>query len=167
MLNHDVTEDAWVNEELRGPLAGVFGPLLPEPARVPPLEFDVDEETLRMRTYGNTQPVRLPVSSPHGQDVIDAQWDELKNYNVLVETYPDIGPGTIANIAFTVAKPGVTRVKRPIGFQRNVIPADLLLRQYMQHMLLVLRPIAWWSTSLSMNLSQFSTLQFLEICVVL
>jgi hypothetical protein len=124
MLKHDVAEDAWVNEELRGPLAGVFGPLPPEPARVPPLEFDVDEEALRMRTYGNTQPVRLPVSSPHGQDVIDAQWDELKNYNVLVEAYPDIGPGPIANIAFTVAKPGVTRVKRPIGFQRNVIPAD-------------------------------------------
>jgi hypothetical protein len=124
MTTHESVDDEWVNEELRGPIAGVFGPLPPEPAKVPPLEFDVDEEALRKRTYGNTQPVRLPHSSPHGQDVIDAQWDELKGFNVLVDAYPDIGPGPIANICFTVPKPGVPRVKRPPNYKRNVIPLD-------------------------------------------
>ena len=120
----DDIQDPWVLEELSGPRARVFGPLPPEPAKVPPLEFDVDEDGLRKRTYGNTQPVRLPPSSPHGQDVIDAQWDELKSYNVLVDAYPNIGPGPIPNIAFTVAKPGVARVKRPVGFIRNATPSD-------------------------------------------
>ncbi len=38
------TEDDWVNEELEGPLKEVFGPLPPEPADVPPLEFDMNME---------------------------------------------------------------------------------------------------------------------------
>jgi hypothetical protein len=124
MISHTVADDPWVTEELRGPLAGVFGPLPPEPARVPYLEFDVDEDALRQRTYGNTQPTRLPPSSPHGQDVIDAQWEECKAYQVLVDAYPDIGPGPIANIAFTVSKPDAVRVKRPLNYQRSVVPKD-------------------------------------------
>ena len=117
-------DDPWVNEELQGPLKDVFGPLPPEPASVPPLEFDVDEDAVRKCTYGNTMPTRLPPTSPHGQDVIDAQWDELKGYNVLRDAYPDIGPGPIASVGFTVAKPGVPRVPRPPGYKRDVTPLD-------------------------------------------
>jgi hypothetical protein len=134
MTVYDTVDDEWVNEELCGPLKGVFGPLPPEPAKVPALEFDVDEDSLRKETFGNTQLIRLPPSSPHGQDVIDAQWDELKGFNVLVDAYPDIGPGPIANISFTVPKPGVKRPKRPSNYKRNVVPleADLaaLHREY-------------------------------------
>lgn len=124
MVTYESVEDEWVNEELRGPLGAVFGPLPPEPAKVPALEFDVDEESLRKETFGNTQLIRLPASSPHGQDVIDAQWDELKGFKVLVDAYPTIGPGPIANIAFTVPKPGVKRIKRPAGYRRHVIPIE-------------------------------------------
>lgn len=124
MVVYELVEDEWVNEELRGPLAAVFGPLPPEPAKVPALEFDVDEESLRKETFGNTQLIRLPPSSRHGQDVIDAQWDELRSFKVLVDAYPDIGPGPIANICFTVPKPGVQRLKRPEGYKRHVIPLD-------------------------------------------
>ena len=124
MITYTSVDDPWVNEELRGPLAGVFGPLPPEPANVPPLEFEVDEPALRKFTYENTQPIKLPSTSPHGQDVIDAQWDELKGFNVLRDAYPDIGPGPIASIAFTVAKPDSARVKRPSGYKRGVTPLD-------------------------------------------
>lgn len=92
MITYTSVNDPWVNEELNGPLAAVFGPLPPEPANVPPLEFDVDEPALRKFTYENTQPIKLGATSPHGQDVIDAQWDELKGFNVLRDAYPDIGP---------------------------------------------------------------------------
>ena len=124
MAVYDVVDDAWVNEELRGPLREVFGPLPPEPAKVPALEFDVDEEALRKETFGNTQLIRLPPSSKHGQDVIDAQWEELLGFNVLVDAYPKIGPGPIANISFTVPKPGVQRPKRPLNYNRHVCPPD-------------------------------------------
>jgi hypothetical protein len=122
--------DPWVQEELDGPVGEVFGPLPPEPAKVKALEFDVDEPALQQRTFGNTQPIRLPPTSPHGQDVIDAQWDELKGYNALVDAYPDIGPGPIAALAFTVPKPGVERVQRPPNFQRHVVPTDRFAAQW-------------------------------------
>lgn len=122
-------DDPWVTEELQGPLKEVFGPLPPEPADVPPLEFDVDEGAVRKCTYSNTMPTKLPPTSPHGQDVIDAQWDELKGFNVLRDAYPDIGPGPIASIGFTVAKPGVPRVPRPPGYKRNVIPLETALAE--------------------------------------
>ncbi len=112
------TGDPWVDEELRGPRAAVFGPLAPEPATVPLLEFDVDEEAVVKATYGNTQTVKLPPTSPHGQDVLRAHWEELKGYNVLAEAFPDIPPGPIASIAFTVPKPDAVRVPRPEGYTR-------------------------------------------------
>jgi hypothetical protein len=124
MQTHTQVDDPWVTEELHGPLKEVFGPLPPEPADVPPLEFDFDDDAVRRCTYGNTMPTRLPPTSPHGQDVIDAQWEELKGFNVLRDAYPDIGPGPIASIGFTVAKPGVPRVPRPPGYKRGVAPID-------------------------------------------
>jgi hypothetical protein len=124
METYTEVDDPWVTEELNGPLKDVFGPLPPEPADVPPLEFDVDEDAVRKCTYGNTMPTKLPATSPHGQDVIDAQWDELKGYNVLRDAYPDVGPGPIASVGFTVAKPGVPRVPRPPGYKRGVTPLD-------------------------------------------
>ncbi len=130
MTVYTEVDDPWVNEELHGPLGAVFGPLPPEPAKVPALEFDVDEDGLRKKTYGNTQPIRLPPTSPHGQDVIDAQWDELKDFNVLVDAFPDIGPGPIAALAFTVPKPGTERIQRPPNFRRHVVPLDAFSAQW-------------------------------------
>ena len=129
METYTEVDDPWVTEELNGPLREVFGPLPPEPADVPPLEFDVDEESVRKCTYGNTMPTRLASTSPHGQDVIDAQWEELKGFNVLRDAYPDIGPGPIASIGFTVAKPGVPRVPRPPGYKRDFTPLDATLAE--------------------------------------
>jgi len=130
MTVYTKVDDPWVQEELDGPVGEVFGPLPPEPAKVKALEFDVNEPALIQRTFGNTQPIKLPPTSPHGQDVIDAQWDELKGYKALVDAYPDIGPGPIAALAFTVPKPGVERVQRPPNFQRHVIPLDRFAAQW-------------------------------------
>jgi hypothetical protein len=113
------TEDPWVTEELQGPRRAVFGPLAAEPAAVPMLEFDVDEEAVQQHTYGNTQTIKLPTTSPHSQDVLRAHWEELKGYNVLAEAYPDVVPGPIASIAFTVPKPDSKRVPRPQGYCKN------------------------------------------------
>jgi hypothetical protein len=115
----DKTDDPWVTEELHGPRREVFGPLAAEPAAVPYLEFDVDEEAVRQHTYGNTQTIKLPTTSPHSQDVLRAHWNELKGYNVLAEAYPDVTPGPIASIAFTVPKPDSKRVPRPHGYCKN------------------------------------------------
>lgn len=113
------TIDPWVNEELRGPRREVFGPLASEPANVPPLEFDIDEAAVERCTYGNTQTIKLPPTSPHSQDVLRAHWEELKGYNVLAEAYPDVPPGPIASIAFTVPKPDAVRVPRPAGYTKT------------------------------------------------
>jgi hypothetical protein len=113
------TDDPWVNEELHGPRSAVFGPLAPEPAAVPFLEFDVDEAAVRQSTYGNTQTVKLPPTSPHSQDVLRAHWEELKGYNVIAEAFPDVPPGPIASIAFTVPKPDAVRVPRPEGYTKH------------------------------------------------
>lgn len=115
----DKTDDPWVTEELNGPRREVFGPLAAEPAAVPFLEFDVDEDAVRQHTYGNTQTVKLPTTSPHSQDVLRAHWEELKGYNVLAEAYPEVVPGPIASIAFTVPKPDSKRVPRPHGYCKN------------------------------------------------
>ncbi len=129
------TSDPWVTEELHGPRREVFGPLAPEPANVPLLEFDVDEAAIERCTYGNTQTVKLPPTSPHSQDVLRAHWNELKSYNVLAEAYPDVPPGPIASIAFTVPKPDSKRVPRPQGYTahpQHPLSADIeqLWREY-------------------------------------
>jgi hypothetical protein len=94
------------------------------------LEFDVDEAAVMQSTYGNTQTVKLPPTSPHGQDVLRAHWEELKSYNVLSEAFPDVPPGPIASIAFTVPKPDAIRVPRPDGYTRfpkHPLPQELQL----------------------------------------
>lgn len=113
------TDDPWVTEELLGPRKEVFGPLASTPAAVPYLEFDVDEAAIESMTYGNTQTIKLPPTSPHSQDVLRAHWEELKGYNVIAEAYPDTPPGPIASIAFTVPKPDSKRVPRPVGYTKT------------------------------------------------
>jgi hypothetical protein len=110
------TDDPLVNEELRGPLRAVFGPLCKDPAKVPPLEFSVDIVAVTAKTYKESQPLRLPSASPRQCDVNRAQFGELKRIGVMADAYPDYPPGPIACIAFTVAKPGVEKLPRPANF---------------------------------------------------
>ncbi len=110
------TQDQWVNEELQGPLKEVFGPVPPEPADVPPLEFDLNVEALGQKTYGTTKPTKLPASSPRQFDVLSAQFGELKAAGIMGNAYPEYPPGPIACIAFTVAKPGTKRLPRPASY---------------------------------------------------
>ena len=112
----ELTGDPWIDAELQGPLKEVFGPLPPEPADVPPLEFDVDVAAVKQRTYGRTKPKRLGAASPRQTDVMSAQFKELKEAGIMADAYPDYPPGPIASIAFTVAKPGVSRVPKPPTF---------------------------------------------------
>jgi hypothetical protein len=109
----ELTGDPWIDAELRGPLKEVFGPLPLTPAEVPPLEFDVDVASVKQRTYGRTKPKKLGGASPRQTDVMSAQFKELKEAGIMADAYPDYPPGPIASIAFTVAKPGTTRVPRP------------------------------------------------------
>jgi hypothetical protein len=113
LLPATLTDDPWVNEELKGPLSEVFGPLPPEPADVPPLEFDMDEERVRQMTYGKTKPTKISSSSPRQFDVMSAHFSELKAAGIMGNAFPHYPPGPIASIAFTVAKPGTSRIPRP------------------------------------------------------
>jgi hypothetical protein len=122
------TDDDWVNAELEGPLKEIFGPLPPEPADVPPLEFDVDLEGLKQKTYGKSKPTKLSASSPRQFDVLSAQFGELKAANIMGDAYPDYPPGPLACIAFTVAKPGTKRLPRPPSFG-SAGPLSEALRQ--------------------------------------
>ena len=110
------TDDPLVNEELRGDLKEVFGPLCREPAKVPELELTVNVEEVQKKTYKNAHPMRLPAASPRQCDVLRAQFQELKDLGVMADAYPDYPPGPIASMAFTVPKPGVTRPERPRGY---------------------------------------------------
>lgn len=115
------TDDPLVNEELRGPLREVFGPLFRDPAKVPPLEFSVDIAAVTTKTYKNSQPLRLPAASPRQCDVNRAQFEELKRIGVMADAYPEYPPGPIACIAFTVTKPGVEKLPRPENFSEGQI----------------------------------------------
>jgi hypothetical protein len=67
------SDDPWVQEFLNlESVKGVFGPIPPEPAKVPFLDFDVDEEAISKRTYANTQPIRIAMAAPRKQDSMDA-----------------------------------------------------------------------------------------------
>ncbi len=122
-----LTSDDWVNEELQGPLKEVFAPLPKEPADVPPLEFTVVEELVKQRVYAKGKPTKLPSSSPRNYDVMSAQFKELKEAGIMGDSYPDYPPGPIASIAFTVPKPGVKRLPRPMHFdnQNHPVTAEL------------------------------------------
>jgi hypothetical protein len=127
------TDDDWVNDELDGPLKEVFGPLPPEPADVPPLEFDLDMENLRQKTYGKSKPTKLPASSPRQFDVLSAQFGELKSANIMGEAYPEYPPGPLACIAFTVAKPGTKRLPRPPSYGTQSPLSDALLASHAEY----------------------------------
>ena len=113
------TDDPLVNEELRGDLKEVFGPLCREPAKVPELEFSVNLEAVSQKTYQLAQPMRLPSASPRQCDVLAAHFKELKELGVMADAYPDYPPGPIASMAFTVPKPGVVKKERPQGYGRE------------------------------------------------
>lgn len=117
----EMTDDPLVNEELRGPLKDVFGPLFKDPAKVPPLEFSVDMEAVKTKTYKNSAPLRMPSASPRQCDVLGAQFKELKDLGVMADAYPDYPPGPIACMAFTVPKPGVVKLPRPEGYGSSQI----------------------------------------------
>ena len=112
--------DPWVNEFMQTDLATVFGPIPPEPADVPFLDFDVDEAAIAKRTYSNTQPIRIAPAAPRKQDSIDAHVAELQEYNAVEMAYPTMTPGPIASVAFTVPKPGVSFVTRPEDFPNRL-----------------------------------------------
>lgn len=123
----ELTGDPWIDAELQGPLKAVFGPLPPEPADVPPLEFDVDVAAVKQRTYGKTKPKKLGGASPRQTDVMTAQFKELKDAGIMADAFPHYPPGPIASIAFCVAKPGVSRLPRPAGYGLQHPLSDLLL----------------------------------------
>jgi hypothetical protein len=123
----ELTGDPWIDAELKGPLREVFGPLPPESADVPPLEFDVDVPAVKQRTYGKTKPKKLGGASPRQTDVMGAQFKELKEAGIMADAYPDYPPGPIASIAFTVAKPGVSRVPRPESYGTTPLSETLAL----------------------------------------
>jgi hypothetical protein len=77
------TKDEWVNEFLDSDLAPLFGALSAEPARVPYLDFEVNEAAIKQRTYSNTIPIRLPPTSPRKQDSLHAHVSELLDYNAI------------------------------------------------------------------------------------
>jgi hypothetical protein len=74
----ELTDDPLVNEEIAGPLGAVFGPLAKEPANVPPLEFDINEDLVKVKTYGEVKPTKLASVSPRQSDVMQAHFKELK-----------------------------------------------------------------------------------------
>jgi hypothetical protein len=118
----ETTKDEWVNEFLRSDLAPLFGPLSSEPARVPFLDFDVNESAIKSRTYSNTIPIRLPPASARKQDSLYAHVSELLEYNAVQMAYPGVTPGPIASVAFTVNKAGVIPLPRPADMDRNFLP---------------------------------------------
>jgi hypothetical protein len=115
------SHDEWVNDFLESNLAPLFGPLSNEPAHVPYLDFEVDESAIKKRTYSNTIPIRLPPASPRKQDSIYAHVQELLDYNAVAMAYPDVTPGPIASVAFTVNKAGVIPLPRPADMDRNLL----------------------------------------------
>jgi len=115
------SKDPWVNEFLQTDLSIVFGPIPKEPADVPFLDFGVDEATISKRTYANTQPIRIAPAAPRKQDSIDAHVEELRDYNAIDMAYPDVTPGPIAAVAFTVPKPGMIFVQRPEDLPKRII----------------------------------------------
>jgi hypothetical protein len=121
--------DAWVTEFLNSDLAELFGPLSPQPARVPFLNFDVNESAIKQRTYGTTIPIRMPPAAPRKQDSIDAHAAELLEYNAIQMAYPDLTPGPIASVGFTVNKAGVVPRPRPPDMEPRALQEALRKRQ--------------------------------------
>jgi len=114
------SRDAWVAEFKTTDLAPVFGPIPIEPAAVPFLDFGVNEHAISKMTYANTQPIRIAPAAPRKQDSIDAHVEELRTYNAVEMAYPDMTPGPIASVAFTVPKSGSVFVHRPQDLPRRL-----------------------------------------------
>jgi hypothetical protein len=114
------SEDPWVKEFLESGIGGVFGPIPKEPANVPYLDFDVDEELVNKRTFGNTQPIRMALAAPRKQDSIDAHVAELQSYSAIALAYPEITPQPIASVAFVVPKQGAQFVARPADLHQRI-----------------------------------------------
>ena len=123
------TGDPWVNDFLHSDLAPLFGPISREPAKVPFLDFEVNESDIKQKTYANTIPIRLPVAAPRKQDSIDAHVAELLEYCAIEMAYPSVTPGPIASVAFTVAKAGVVPLPRPANMDPRALQEMLRRRE--------------------------------------
>ncbi len=133
------SSDPWVQEFMRpdSEVKEVFGPIPREPAKVPYLDFEVDEDAVAKRTYGNTQPIRIAMAAPRKQDSIDAHVAELQGYNAIEMAYPNITPQAIASVAFCVPKPGVQFLARPDDFVARIkhplqVPLSQLHKAYLE-----------------------------------